>query len=209
MIEQIKINGLSYFIINKFISIKNKIYNLLIFNRRDINIQHPAKLNGIKYIKFGKNFIAGKDLRLEAIVQHNMKAYTPKIVIKDNVIMNDFVHIGCTNYIEIGNNVLMASKIYISDHNHGYYSGSNQSNPLTEPSKRIVNNDKKVIIGNNVWIGENVSILPGVKIGDGSVIGANSVVTKNIPQFSIAVGNPAKIVKFFSFDRQEWINKEK
>lgn len=204
MIKQIKINGLSYFLINKLIDIKNKIYNILIFHRSDIYIQHPAKLDGIKYMHIGKNFVSGKDLRLEAVVKYNNKLYAPKIVIKDNVNINDFVHIGCTNYIEIGNNVLMASKIYISDHNHGYYSGDNQSNPLVKPVKRIVSNCKSVIIGDNVWIGENVAILPGVKIGEGSIIGANSVVTKDIPKYSIAVGNPARVVKTFNFNKQKW-----
>lgn len=204
MMEQIKINGLSYFFINKFIDIGNRIYNLLIFHRLDIHIQHPAKLNGIKYIHIGKNFVSGRNLRLEAIVQYGDKIYIPKIVIKDNVSINDFVHIGCTNYVEIGNDVLMASKVYISDHNHGYYSGDNQSNPLIEPVKRIVSSNKSVIIGDNVWIGENVAILPGVKIGEGSIIGANSVVTKDIPKYSIAVGNPAKVVKFFNFNKQKW-----
>ena len=204
MIKQIKINGLSYFFINKFIDIGNRIYNLLIFHRLDIHIQHPSELNGIKYIHIGKNFSSGRNLRLEAIVQYGDKIYIPKIVIKDNVIINDFVHIGCTNYVVIGNNVLMASKIYISDHNHGYYSGDNQSNPLIEPAKRIVSSNKSVIIGDNVWIGENVAILPGVKIGEGSIIGANSVVTKDIPKYSIAVGNPAKVVKFFNFNKQKW-----
>ena len=51
-------------------------------------------------------------------------------------------------------------------------------------------------IGNNVWIGDSVIILPGVQIGDGAVIGAGSIVTKNIPPFAVAVGNPAKVIKF-------------
>lgn len=51
------------------------------------------------------------------------------------------------------------------------------------------------IIGNDVWIGQNVTILPGVKIGDGAIIGANSVVARNVPAYSVAVGNPCKVVK--------------
>lgn len=54
---------------------------------------------------------------------------------------------------------------------------------------------KRVKIGNNVWIGSNVTILPGVEIGEGAVVGAGSVVTKNVPQYSIVAGNPAKIIK--------------
>ena len=56
-------------------------------------------------------------------------------------------------------------------------------------------------IGNNVWVGDSVIILPGVTIGDGAVIGAGSIVTKNISPFAIAVGNPAKVIKF-RFDQK-------
>jgi maltose O-acetyltransferase len=55
--------------------------------------------------------------------------------------------------------------------------------------------EKKVIIDDDVWIGARVIILPGVKIGRGSVIGAGSVVSKSIPEYSVAVGNPCKVVK--------------
>ena len=51
------------------------------------------------------------------------------------------------------------------------------------------------VIGNDVWIGKNVTILPGVHIGDGAIIGANSVVTKDIPAYHIAGGNPCKIIR--------------
>lgn len=56
-------------------------------------------------------------------------------------------------------------------------------------------NKAGITIGNDVWIGCNCVVLPGVSIGDGAVIGAGSVVTSNIPEYSIAVGNPARIVK--------------
>lgn len=51
------------------------------------------------------------------------------------------------------------------------------------------------VIGNDVWIGQNVTVMPGVHIGDGAIIGANSVVTKNIPAYHIAGGNPCKIIR--------------
>ena len=57
-------------------------------------------------------------------------------------------------------------------------------------------NDKKTIIGNDVWIGENVFVKSGVIIGDGAIIGAHSVVTKNIPPYSIAAGCPCKVIKY-------------
>lgn len=182
----------------------NKIFNVCIFKRNDIDIDYTAQLSGLKYMEIGKSFHAGRYLRLEAVNIYGEKVYMPKIKIKNNVIINDFVHIGCTNYVEIGNDVLMASKIYISDHSHGHYAKNNQSNPLIEPRKRIVTNDKKIIIGDNVWIGESVSILPGVEIGNGAIIGANAVVTKNIPEYSIAVGNPAVVIKKYNFLKKKW-----
>ena len=57
------------------------------------------------------------------------------------------------------------------------------------------------IIGNDVWIGQNVTILPAVHIGDGAIIGANSVVAKNIPPYSVAVGNPCKVKRKRFFRR--------
>lgn len=69
---------------------------------------------------------------------------------------------------------------------------------------------KKVIIGNDVWIGQNVLLLRGVRIGNGAVIGAGAVVTKDIPDYAVAVGVPAKVIKYrFSQDKIDKLNKIK
>jgi len=62
-------------------------------------------------------------------------------------------------------------------------------------------NPMQVIIGNDVWIGQGVTIMGGVKIGNGAVIGANAVVAKDIPPYAIAVGNPARIIRY-RFDKE-------
>ena len=56
-----------------------------------------------------------------------------------------------------------------------------------------------------MWIGEKVTVLPGITIGEKSIIGANSVVTKDIPPFCIAAGNPASIIKRYDFEKHEWV----
>ena len=61
-------------------------------------------------------------------------------------------------------------------------------------------------IENDVWIGANSVVLPGVQIGNHSVIGAGSIITKDIPPYSVAVGNPARIVKRYDTDLKEWVN---
>lgn len=62
-------------------------------------------------------------------------------------------------------------------------------------------NRGQIIIGNDVWIGDNVCLMGGVRIGNGAVIGANAVVAKDIPPYAVAVGNPARVVKY-RFDEE-------
>lgn len=164
-------------------------------------IMLPSDIRGKNKILWGNNFRVGVGCRLEAYGDGN------KILLEigNNVQLNDYVHITAMSKVTIGNDVLMASKIYISDCTHGNYSKENNllSSPLVKPSLREMS-AKEVVIGNNVWIGESVSILPGVSIGDGSIIGANSVVTKSLPANIIAVGSPATPIKFYDFEKQCW-----
>lgn len=174
------------------------------FNINRLCIHPSAKIIGPANIQIGDNFYAGKDFWIEAVQSHGKLKYSPQIIIKDNVAVNDSVHIAATNYVEIGNNVLMASKIYISDHNHGSYAGEDQSDPEMPPNNRPVSCDKRVVIEDNVWLGEFVAVLPGVTIGRGCIIGSNSVVSKSIPPYSIAVGSPARVVKKYNKDEMKW-----
>ena len=107
--------------------------------------------------------------------------------------------------ITIGNNVLMASHIFISDNSHGCYKGSeNDSDPTIPPTQREYTT-APISIGDNTWIGEGVIIMPGVTIGMGCVIGAHSVVSKSIPDYCVAVGSPAKPIKKYDFKTKKWI----
>lgn len=158
-------------------------------------IQHPYTVSGAKYIKIGNNFTALSRLRLEAFDFYLNSSYNPSITIGDNVNINDDCHIGCINEIRIGNNVLIASKVFISDHFHGQISSSENHLP---PASRELVSKGPVIIEDDVWIGEGVSIMPNVRIGKGSIIGANSVITKDIPEYSVAGGIPARVLKTIS-----------
>ena len=189
--------------------VHRRIYNFIlkkkISNNQEINIHPSASIYGLSHIKFGSCFRAGKHLWLEAVLMDGENQFDPKIIIGDNVIMNENVHIAATNYISIGNDVLMASRIFITDHNHGSYRGEYHSEPNVPPRNRQVSSNGRVIIEDNVWIGEMVSVMPGVVIGYGSVIGGNSIVTENIPPYSIAVGNPAKVIKKFDYSLRKWV----
>jgi acetyltransferase-like isoleucine patch superfamily enzyme len=177
------------------------IYTKIYFSNARL-IRLPFDIRNKKYIKIGNDFTSGFGCRIEAFpAEKDIKIC---IVIGDNVQINDYVHIGAIGSITIGNNVLMASKIYISDHNHGCYDGYRSDHPMSVPIERK-GICKPVVIGDNVWIGESACILPGVTIGEGSIIGALSVVTKSIPAYSIAVGSPAKVVKIYNFKQEKWI----
>lgn len=102
--------------------------------------------------------------------------------------------------IIIGDKVLMASDICITSENHG-------DNPIDKKGyggQALKLNP--VFIEEGCWIGEKVTILPGVKIGKKSIIGAGSVVTKDIPSYCIAVGNPAIVIKRYDFNQNVWIS---
>lgn len=88
--------------------------------------------------------------------------------------------------VRFGDNVVIAP-------NCGFYTAGHP----TEVSERNKGLEyaRPITVGNDVWIGANVCVLPGVTIGDGCVIGAGSVVVKDIPSYSVAVGNPCKVIK--------------
>ena len=167
-------------------------------------IRFPFKIRGRKHIKFGDNFTTGVGCRIDAFPLVGKEGLC--ITIGKDVEINDYVHIASVSSVTIGDHVLMASKVYISDHDHGFYGQNGVHNsPMIPPNERKISNNP-VVIEDNVWIGQSVSILKGVTIGFGSIIGANSVVTKDIQSNSIAVGSPAKVVKTYNFETKQWIN---
>jgi lipopolysaccharide O-acetyltransferase len=189
-----------------FSAIRNKLISQKLGVKR-IKIGPRAYLRGLSSIEMGEDFSAGDSLWLEAITRYNGQTFFPKIVIGKHVRVSHFVHIGATNFIEIGDDVLLGSKVIIIDHNHGQYSKEHTS-PQIAPTLRPLDDNRRVVIGRNVWLADGVVVTPGSTIGEGSVIGANSVVTGNIPPFSIASGMPAKVLKTFNFGTAKWSNIE-
>ena len=154
------------------------------------------------YIR-GKNSISGcKGLTTGRFCRFDLKGNKKTLFVGENCEFGDMTHIVAYEKVEIGNNVLIASKCFISDTSHGSYSGSQHDSPETIPNKRkLVTSPVK--IGDRVWIGENVVVLAGAEIGDGCIIGANSVITKKIPKNSIVVSN-GKIIKQWDEKSRSW-----
>lgn len=156
------------------------------------SVKYPLYLYGGKYISIGEGFNSDLRLRLEAFDEHLGHVFSPKITIGNNVSINSDCHIGAINEIIIEDGVLIASKVFITDHYHGEITSKEIDVP---PSERKLYCKGAVKIEKNAWIGEGVAILPNVIIGENSIIGANSVITKNIPKNSVVGGNPARIIR--------------
>lgn len=157
-----------------------------------MKVRFPIYLYNPHLITIGNNFVAQRNLRLEAF-QKTTDDTDLKITIKDNVHINWDVHIGALDKIVIEDNVLIGSRVLITDHSHGRTEGTDLKLP---PDTRPLYSKGPVIIHKNVWLGEGVCVMPGVTIGENTIVGANSVVTKSLPANCIAGGIPAKIIRY-------------
>ncbi len=159
-------------------------------------IRRPLRINGYRNIWIGNHVHIADQTWLG--VSNAMSGVTGKLVIEDGCVIGHYNHIYATGCVILHNHVLTADKVYVSDNCHGY---ENVDIPIVQQS---VVQRNFVEIGEGSWLGENVCVL-GAKIGKHCVIGANSVVTHDIPDFCVAVGNPAKIIKQFDFQKKEWV----
>ena len=142
-----------------------------------------------QHIEIGKNVTFGTDLWLTA---WNIGGRIPTIRIGNSCSFGAYNHISASSNVTIGNGLLTGKWVTITDNSHGY---TDYESLQQRPTQRQIVSKGSVIIEKNVWIGDKATILPGVMIGDGVVVGANTVVSKDIPNYSVVVGNPARIIK--------------
>lgn len=161
-------------------------------------IRKPRTIIGGRYIHLGAGVDIFPGLRIEAFDRHLHKLFTPRITIGDRVSINYDCHIGCVNEITIGNDVLLASRVYISDHSHG---SPDYHDIDTPPSQRLVFSKGPVTIEDGVWIGEGACVLPGVRVGRFSIVGANAVVTRDVPPYTVVGGVPARPIRTLASGR--------
>lgn len=139
------------------------------------------------------NFVLGNDSTIEDFCTVNNGV--------GDVLIGDRTRIGMNNVligpVTIGNDVMFAQNIVLSGLNHGY------EDITIVPHKQAVTK-KKITIEDEVWIGANSVVVAGVTIGKHSVIAAGSIVIKDIPPYSVAAGNPAKVIKQYNHETQIW-----
>lgn len=172
-----------------------KNINSFLKRHEDLYVGKPLQINKPEYVTVAPQSVLGENTKLLCC---SSEKFIPNISIGKNFHATRNLTIQCANCVQIGNNVLVASDVFIIDYNHGMnpLTGSYLENPLD------ISNG--VIIGDGVWIGNNTVILGGVTIGKKAVIAAGAVVTKNVPEYTIVAGNPARVIKKYNLSTGKW-----
>jgi lipopolysaccharide O-acetyltransferase len=166
---------------------RNKAFSLLTgpsfasFGARSV-VQLPVRLSGEDRIEVGSGVFVGAGSWLQVLEGG-------WISIGDGTAFSGNVVVSAARRVTIGRRVLVARGVYIADHGHAH---ADTTRPVIEQGLTDV---APVEIGDGAWLGENVVVCPGVRIGRNAVIGANAVVTRDVPDASVAVGIPARVVR--------------
>lgn len=181
----------------KFFSLIHRIPALLTLKHIpfDSVIRYPFQIRGGDNIYVGHGVTINKYSWFDALPITGCDSV--ELRFGNNVRMNFNNHIIASHKVIIGNNVNMGNAVYIADNSHEYE--DIDVAPRYQPIKQL--ND--VIIGDDTWIGER-SIILGASIGKHCVIGSQSIVTHDIPDYCVAVGSPAKIIKRYDFQQKAW-----
>ncbi len=149
----------------------------------------PNTIYNERYIHIGAGTMIGPHVTLSAgMVPGQQCLADPVVRIGDRCLIGKGSGIVGHFGIEIGNDVWTGHNVYITDQNHGY-------EDITCPISQQTQPERPVSIGDGSWLGFGAVILPGARIGKHVTIGANSVVTGDIPDYSVAVGSPAKVIR--------------
>lgn len=178
----------------RFIRIKDKLGKSEGYS----NIMGGVIFKNPQCIHLGKNVNIGSSVYFGPVTNYAGINYNPKIIIGEGSSIGKHGSIAAIDRVEIGKNVLFARYVHITDHSHGY---EDISKPI---SVQPLICKGPVVIEDDCWLGFNCEILSGVHIGKHSIVAARAVVTKNVPSYSIVAGNPARVVKKFNFENQQW-----
>ena len=159
------------------------------FGERSIIMWPPVTIFNEQHIHIGSHTMIGPGVALSAGMVPGQECINDRVVvIGDRCLIGRNSGIVGHFSVEIGNDVWTGHHVYVTDQNHGYEDPTRPISLQTQP-------ERAVRIGDGSWIGHGAVILPGVTIGRHVVVGANSVVTSDIPDFSVAVGSPARVIR--------------
>jgi len=144
---------------------------------------------------FGRPFV-----RLEAIPSSHSPPRGPLLTLEDRVYLGFHVSVFATRGVTIGRDVYLNGHVTIYDH---YPPLDSEDAGAPGPADKRVG---EVSIGDQAWIGWGAVVMPGVRIGTHSVLGANSVALEDVPDYCVAVGNPAAIVRRYDAQAKRWVS---
>lgn len=182
--------------------LRTRLFTLLLATQfRDFGagsrISPPFRFHGLNQMSVGKGVMIHRDSWLQTI-QDEDNGKGVKLIIKSHAAIGMGAHISAAKQVLIEEHVLLARNVYISDHAHAF---EKVDVPIVDQG---LNRIAPVTIGRETWLGQNVVVLPGVAIGKHCVIGANSVVNSAIPNYCVAVGAPARVVKRLNENTGGW-----
>jgi acetyltransferase-like isoleucine patch superfamily enzyme len=157
------------------------------FGARSV-IQPPVRLGGVHRISVGSDVFVGAGSWLQVLEGPGDE---PALAIGDGTSVAGGCVLSAAWSVRLGRKVLLARNVYVSDHVHAFR--DLERAVLDQGVDRV----EPVEIGDGAWLGQNVVVCPGVSIGRGAVIGANSVVREDVPDYAVAVGAPARVVRHF------------
>lgn len=163
------------------------------------SIGQPLSIKNPAYIEIGEKSYFLANARLDCWTSYEGEKLFPLFKVGQRCSFGFNFSAMCSSELTIDNDVMVGSYVLVTTLNHGI-------NPENERSyQRQPLKSAPVHIFQGVWIGDKVTVLPGVNIGECSVIGANSVVTKDVPPYCIAAGNPARVIKKWDFEKHDWV----
>jgi acetyltransferase-like isoleucine patch superfamily enzyme len=160
-------------------------------------VSSPFRFYGLNQVVLGQGVQIERDCWIQTIPDDKQDGEA-KLVIGPYVGIGMGASISAASKVMIGEHVLLARNVYISDHAHAF---ENTDRPIMRQGIAGIG---PVSIGRNSWLGQNAVVLPGVTIGEHCVIGANSVVNSCVPDFSVAVGAPARVIKRYNRTSGAW-----
>lgn len=165
------------------------ILSLLFYRLIATHLPHSFWPGGIVFSTLRRCSLIGMGCRVGSHCELEPRidvGFRPDIHIGDRCQINQGTSIKSAR---IGNDVMIAPGVVLLDRQHNF---SQTDIPMTQQgsSARLL-----TIIGDDTWLGQNVIVMPGIRIGTGVIVGAGSVVTKDLPDWSIAVGAPARVIR--------------
>ncbi len=180
---------------------------------KNLHFESPRRISNPKCIWIGDDVSLGPGCLLSATRRYpgafmqgatavEPQEFEPVIRIGDRVSATGYLTIGAACKVEIGDDALLASHVFIGDNQHGH-------SRIDIPFKyQHLEKISPISVGAGCWIGEHVVIMPGVAIGEMSIVGANSVVTRSVPARSVVVGSPARVIRRWDDESNAWITAD-